>query len=167
MSFASYQFLCENTTQYIGMASRSGFLPYSASSSARALERVGLLAELLALPAAHPRQRTGRRMRVELALAGDGALAADIDGLQRIQLARVRNADAHAELLLHARIRDRRLHAAEVDRQPVVFVEVRQDGSTRRPSRSETRAACRARTMPIAGAIGAPSAVTSAVQMPL
>ncbi len=34
MSFASYQFFCEKTTQYMGSFSRSGLLPYCASSSA-------------------------------------------------------------------------------------------------------------------------------------
>ena len=43
MSFASYQFLSENTTQYIGSFARSGFVPYCLSSSAARSSASGCL----------------------------------------------------------------------------------------------------------------------------
>src|SRR3954453_10401985 len=43
MSFASYQFLIENTAQYIGNFDRSGLLPYSWSSSAARSKASGCL----------------------------------------------------------------------------------------------------------------------------
>ena len=54
---------------------------------------------------------------IEIAFARHRALAADVERLERVDLSRVRDADAHAELLLHARIRNRRLHAPELERQ--------------------------------------------------
>ena len=43
-------------------------------------------------------------MAVEVTAAGDGTLAADVECCQRIDLSGVRDADDHAELLLHRRI---------------------------------------------------------------
>ena len=43
MSFASYQFLNENTAQYIGSFARSGLRPYCASSSAARSSASGCL----------------------------------------------------------------------------------------------------------------------------
>ena len=63
-----------------------------------ALERVGLLAEFLARGRRAGGQRPGRGMRVERALAGDRALAADVERLERVDWPGVGNADAHAHL---------------------------------------------------------------------
>jgi len=52
---------------------------------------------------------------VELAPAGDRALAADIEGGQGIQLPGVRDAGDHAELLRHGWIGGRGLYAPEVE----------------------------------------------------
>ena len=144
MSFASYQFFCENATQYIGSFSRSGL---------RAVLRVELARRARAHPAAcgTPRTRPGtrgqrarRRMRVEVAFAGDRALAADVQRFERVELAGVRNADAHAELLLHAGIGDGRLHAAELDRQAAC--------TDRSPARHWRRARSRRELERLAGA---------------
>ena len=46
----------------------------------------------------------------------------------RVELAGVRNADDHAELLLHVGLGGGRLHAAEFERRAFVLVEIGQDG---------------------------------------
>ena len=92
-----------------------------------ALQRVGLLAEVFADRRRAGRQRAERGMLVELALAGDRALAADVQRADGIDLAGVGNADDHAELLLHARIGGGRLHPAEFDRRTLILVEIGQD----------------------------------------
>ena len=61
---------------------------------------------------------------VELALAGHRALAADVQGGERVELAGIGLADDHAVLLLHRRVGGGRLHAAEFERRPPVFVEI-------------------------------------------
>ena len=63
MSFASYQFLNENTVQYIGSFARSGLRAVLLVELRGALERVRLLPERLALLRRARRQRTGRRAR--------------------------------------------------------------------------------------------------------
>ena len=65
-------------------------------------------------------------MPVEIAAAGDRALAANVERRQRIDLAGVRLADGHAELLQDIRIGGGRLHAAEFERRAFVFVEIGQ-----------------------------------------
>ena len=119
----------------------------------RALQRVGLLPELFADGRRAGRQRAGRRRAIEIAFAGDGAFAADVERLERVQLARIRDADAHAELLLHARIRDRRLHAAELEGQARVSLKF---GNMLTPRRSWSGnvSGAPARTAPFAGGIG-------------
>ena len=92
-----------------------------------ALQRVGLLAEELAHRRRIGRQRAERRMLVELAPAGDRALAADVERADGVELAGVRNADDHAELLRHLRFRGGCLHAAEFERRAFVLVEIGQD----------------------------------------
>ncbi len=82
-------------------------------------------------------------MRVERAFAGHGALAADVQRLERVDLARIRHPHAHALLLQDGRIGDGALHAAEVQRQAGVLREIRERSSRPRRCASETRAACR------------------------
>ncbi len=101
----------------------------------RALERIRLLAKRIA------RRRTGSRQRagggIALRLAAHRTLAANVECLDRVELARVRNAHAHPELLLHARIRHSRLHTAVLERRPLIFVEVGQEGRRRHGLRRE------------------------------
>jgi hypothetical protein len=66
-------------------------------------------------------------MPVVLAATGHRALAADVERGERIELTDVRLADDHAVLLMHGRIGSGRFHAAEFERRPFVFVEIRQD----------------------------------------
>ena len=73
------------------------------------------------------RQRPERRVTIEIAAARHRALAADVQRCQRIDLARIRLADDHAELLMHARIGSRRFHPAEFQRRAPIGVEVGQD----------------------------------------
>ena len=97
----------------------------------RALEGVGLPAELLADGRGSRRQRARRRDPVAVSLARHRALAAQIERAKRVDLAGVRRADRHAVLLLHGRIRRGRLHPAELDRRPGVLIEIgheRRDG---------------------------------------
>src|SRR5262249_30284734 len=63
-----------------------------------------------------------------VAEAGDGALAANIQGFERVELPRLGNADAHAELQLHARVRNGRLHATQLEWWSGVLIEVWKDG---------------------------------------
>ena len=67
-------------------------------------------------------------MPVEIAATGHRAFAADVEGAERIDLAGVRDADDHAELLLHRRIGCRRLHAAELERRAAILIEVGEEG---------------------------------------
>ena len=126
MSFVSNGSLNENGMQYIGSAARSGLRPVLRVELGGALERVGLLAELLADGRRSGRQRARGRMPVAIALARDRALAAQVERAERVDLAGVRRPDGHAVLLLHVGIGRGRLHAAELDGRPGVLVEVRQ-----------------------------------------
>jgi hypothetical protein len=65
---------------------------------------------------------------VKIAPAGDRALAADVEGGQRVQLPGIRDAGDHPELLRHSRIGGCCLHAPEFEGRPRVFVEIGQDG---------------------------------------
>ena len=93
----------------------------------RALQRVGQPAKLLAHGGRAGGQRPLGHMPVEIAPAGDGTLAADVEGGERIHLPGMRDADDHPELLLHGRIGGRRLHAAVFEGRPRVLVEIGQD----------------------------------------
>ena len=98
-----------------------------------ALERVRLLAEFLAHRGRSGRQRSGGGMPVEVALAGDRALAADVEHAERAHLPGVWNPDGHPELLLHGRVGGGRLHPSELDRRGLLRVAVAQlRGGTRR-----------------------------------
>ena len=66
-------------------------------------------------------------MKIVLSLAGDRALAANVEGSDRVYLPCIRLADDHPILLVHVGIRGRRLHAAELKRRPLVLVEIRKD----------------------------------------
>src|SRR3954463_11866569 len=61
-------------------------------------------------------------MLVEVALAGDGPLTADVEHAQRPHLARIRYTDRHPVLLLYGGIGGGRLHAAELDRQRLGWI---------------------------------------------
>ena len=96
-------------------------------------------------------------MRIERALAGDRAFAADVQRLERIELPGIRDPDAHAHLRHHARIGHGPFHAAVVERQALVLIEVGKDrGSLRRPGREHQRRAgahvsCRRRDISAVG----------------
>ena len=122
-----------------------------------ALERVGLLAEDLADRRRAGRQRPVRRMPVELAPAGDRALAADVERGERVELAGIRDADDHAELLLHVGIGGGRLHAAEFERRALVLVEIGQERRGLHGLRSGSAAARRRARRRSPAATGAPS----------
>ena len=70
-------------------------------------------------------------MRVEGAFACHGALAAYVQRLERVDLAGVGHADAHADLCHDGRIGDRRLHAAVFERQALVAGELGKDRRSR------------------------------------
>ena len=86
-----------------------------------ALERIGLLAELLAHRWRSRRQSALRRMAVAIALARDRTLAAEVQGTERVDLIGAGRADCHAVLLLHVRIRGRRLHPSELDWRSLIL----------------------------------------------
>ena len=65
-------------------------------------------------------------MPVKIATAGDGTLAANVEGRQCIHLTGVRLANGHAELLHDIRIGGGHLHATEFERRAFVFVEIGQ-----------------------------------------
>ena len=92
-----------------------------------AFERVGLSAKGLADGRRSCRQRSGRRVRIERALARNRSLAADVERFERVQLTRIRNSHAHAHLRGDARIRHGPLHAAVIERQARVLVDVGQN----------------------------------------
>ena len=105
-----------------------GILPVERIEFGCALQRVRQTAEFIADRRRARRQRSLRRVTIELATAGHGPFAADVERGQRVQLPAIRNAGDHAVLLLHAGIRGGRLHPAEFERRSAVLVEVRQDG---------------------------------------
>jgi hypothetical protein len=83
-------------------------------------------------------------MQVEIAPAGDGSLAADVERCERIDLASVRDADDHAVLLLHRGVGGGRLHAAVLEGLALVPLEI---GKQRRGlDRLARKAQRRART---------------------
>ena len=93
----------------------------------RALQRVGQPAKLIAHGRGAGGQGARGRVPVEIAPAGDGTLATDVEGGQRVQLPGVRDTGDHPELLRHGRIGGRRLHTPEFEGRPRVFVEIGQD----------------------------------------
>jgi hypothetical protein len=64
---------------------------------------------------------------VEVAAAGHGTLASDVEGGERAELPGIGLARDHPILLLHGGVRGGRLHAAEFERRPFVLVEIGQD----------------------------------------
>ena len=66
-------------------------------------------------------------MPVELASAGDGTFAADVQRGERVELPGIGLARDHPILLLHGGVRGGRLHAAEFERRSFVLVEIGQD----------------------------------------
>ena len=106
----------------------------------RALERIGLVAERVAHRRRARRQRAERGMAVEVALAGDRTLAADVDRRQCIDLACIRDAGDHAVLLRDLRIGSGRLHPSEFDRRPGIAVQIGQpSGGLQRLRRERQR----------------------------
>ena len=63
-------------------------------------------------------------MPVELALAGDGTLAADVKGCKRVHLACIGDTHDHAKLLMDLRVRRRRFHAPILEGGARISVEV-------------------------------------------
>ena len=66
-------------------------------------------------------------MPVEIALTGDGALAANVQGGEGVHLARARDSGDHAVLLLDFGVGRGGLHAPEFKRRPLVFIEFGED----------------------------------------
>jgi hypothetical protein len=91
------------------------------------LERVREAAELVANRRRAKRQGTKGRVTVELALAGDRALAANVQGRERVELAGIGLPRDHAVLLLYIRIGGSRLHAAKFEGWTLVFVAIGED----------------------------------------
>jgi hypothetical protein len=104
-----------------------GIAPVLRVQRSGGFQRVGQMPEIFADRRRAFRQRPERRMPVEVALAGDRALAADVQRRQRVHLARIRDAGDHAILLLDRRIGCRLLHAAEFERPAFIFVEIRKE----------------------------------------
>ena len=90
MSLVSNGSLNENTTPYIGIFSRSGLLPNALSSSAARSSASGCWRKNSHTGGAPGGSGPERRMLVELAPAGDRALAADVERAERVELAGVR-----------------------------------------------------------------------------
>jgi hypothetical protein len=107
-----------------------GSAPVRRVERRRLLQRIGLLPEHLADCRRAPRQRTFGRMPVVIAAAGDRPLPADVECCERVQLPGIGDAGDHAELLLHARIGGRGLHAAVLEGRTLVAVEIGQDGGS-------------------------------------
>ena len=108
-----------------------GISPVGGVQLGRALEGVGIPAKHFAHGRCAGWQRSLGRMPVEVAAAGDRALAPDVQGGERVELAGVRLADDHPELLLDFGIGRRRLHAAELEGPPLVPIEIGQHGGSR------------------------------------
>src|SRR5205085_6568052 len=87
------QFVERRIAAVTGVERRGGF------------ERIGEVTEFVTDRWRVGRKRPKRRMTVKLALAGDGTLAADVEGCQRAELTGIRLAGDHAVLLLHRVIR--------------------------------------------------------------
>jgi len=64
---------------------------------------------------------------VEVAAAGHGTLASDVEGGEGVELPGIGLARDHPILLLHGGVRGGRLHAAEFERRSFVLVEIGQD----------------------------------------
>ena len=142
MSFVSYGSLTAVTTQYIGSDARSGAGAVLRVELGGALQGIGLPAERLAHGRRTRRERSGRRVRIERALARDRSFAADVERFERIQLPRIRDPHPHAHLGGDARIGHRPLHAAVIKRQAPVLIQVGQDrGSLHGPRREHQRRA--------------------------
>ena len=167
MSFVSNGSLNEKTTPYIGICSRSGWRPYVASSSAARSSASGSWRNISHTGGAPGGSGPCGRMPVEVAPAGDGTLAPDVEGGERIHLPGIRHADDHPELLLHGGIGGRRLHAAVFERRPRVLVEIGQDRGGLDGFRRESAAAPARARRPVASGTGAPSSVTSSARDPV
>ena len=128
MSLVSNGSLNENTTPYIGIFSRSGLRPNALSSSAARSSASGCWRKNSQTGGApggsgpsdgclsnSPQQVTERSPRM-------------LSVPMRVELAGVRDADDHAELLRHVGLGGGRLHAAEFERRAFVLVEIGQDG---------------------------------------
>src|SRR6516225_8684218 len=63
-------------------------------------------------------------MSVELAFAGDRAFASDVESCERIDLASVGDADDHAKLLMHVRVRSRHFHAPVLEWRPGISFQI-------------------------------------------
>ena len=103
----------------------------------RPLEGVRLLPEGLAGGGAVRGELPRRGMLVAGALAGHGALAAQVQRAERVHLPRAGDAGHHAVLRLHVGIGERGLHAPQVQRDAGVTVEVRKDARQRHGGRGE------------------------------
>ena len=66
-------------------------------------------------------------MPVVIALTSNGALAANVQGGEGVHLARARDSGDHAELLLDFGVGRGGLHAPELERRPLVFVQIGED----------------------------------------
>ncbi len=97
MSFVSYGSFTAVTTQYIGSASRSGFEPYFASSAAACSSASGCCRNFSHGAGASGGSGPAAGGASNFPLQRHGAFAAKIERLQRVELARIRNADAHAQ----------------------------------------------------------------------
>src|ERR1700730_3623795 len=124
MSFVSNGSLNEKTTPYIGIRSRSGSRPYSASSSAARSSASGNWRKCSQIGGAPGWQRSIAGVPVEIAAAGDRPLASDVEGGERIELTGIGLAGDHPVLLLRRWIGRRRLHAAEFERRALILVEI-------------------------------------------
>ena len=117
--------------QYIGSRARSGERPYCASSSAARSSASGCLRNCSHTAGDPGGSGPDEGGAVAISLAGDRTLATQVERAKRVDLPAVRRADRHAVLLLHGRIRRRRLHPAELKGRPRVLIEVgheRRDG---------------------------------------
>ena len=106
----------------------SGSRPNCGVEFGCALERVGVMPEISQTGGAPGGSGPSEGMAVEIAATGDGPLAADIEGAERVDLAGIGLADDHAELLLHGWIGGGRFHAAEFQRRALIGFEFGQHG---------------------------------------
>ena len=126
MSFASYQFLTEKVTQYMGSSRGRDCCRTRRRAPRRARERPASVGRLR-IPAGAPAGSGPAAGALSYSpRQPDRTLAADVQGFERVDLPRVRNACDDAHLLHGAGVRDGRLHPADIDRRSYVLVEVRE-----------------------------------------
>ena len=167
MSFVSNGSLNAATTQYIGIAARSGLRPYCASSSAARSSASGCWRN-----SSHTAGAPGGSGPVD-GCASNAPLQVTDRSPRMLSVSSAFSCPAFGmptrmpDLRHDARVRDRRLHPSEVERLATVLFEVREDRRRLCRLRRERQRRSRAHVAGGRCERRAPSAVTRLVQTPL